>query len=337
MTQESPAGQLSGIEKASLFLITLGSKTASSVLQHLQPDEVQRLCTQIAKQKQVDPLLQQQVIHDFAQYQSATQTSGGMEYAQEILEQALGATKAKELLGEIAAGSAARPFDWLKPSGTVGLANTLLNERPQIIALVLAHLSADKAASVMSILPSELQGKVAHRLTSMQPVAPGIVDIIDGILRSKLSKEDTGNLKSVGGLQSLVTILNNSDRKTEGKILEYLEQTEASVAENVRQMMFVFEDIINLDDRTVQIIIRELEQDDIRLGLKGASEEIKALFFKNMSERAVEGLKEEFEMMGAVKRKDVEAAQRHIVATIRRLDESGEINLRPEEEEDVVA
>ncbi|MHB0913726.1 MAG: flagellar motor switch protein FliG [Armatimonadota bacterium] len=336
MTQEYSVTQLSGIEKASLFLIALGSKTAGDVLQHLPPDIMQKLCAQIARHKSVDPLLQQQVLQDFNQLQHVSQAAGGVEYVQEILEQALGPTKAKEILGEITAGSGGRPFDWLKASGASRLANCLQNERPQIIALVLAHLSADKAADVIALLPEELQGKVAYRLTSMQPVAPEIVELVEEMLKSKLSMQETGDLKAVGGLQSLVTILNNSDRQTEGRILQFLEQEEEGMAEDVRQMMFVFEDIVNLDDRALQTIIRELDQEDIRLGLKGASEEIKALFFRNMSERAAEALKEDLEMMGAVKRRDVETAQRHVVLAIRRLDEAGTISLR-QDEEDVIA
>lgn len=328
--------ELTGVEKASLLLIALGSDTASRVLQHLAPDEVQRLCAQIAKQEKVDQGLQEQVLVEFARGQDVASIMGGMGYAQELLEQSVGPIKAKELLEEIAVGSGGRPFDWLVGSKTPRLANCLQNERPQVIALVLAHLPADQAADVMSQLPEDVQGRVAYRLTAMQPVPREIVRAVEEAVRVKLAKEGTGDLREVGGLQALVTILNNADRPTESKILEYLEQTEASIAESVREMLFVFEDIVNLDDRALQVVIREVEQEDMRLSLKGASDEMKEVFFKNMSERAAEAMKEDLEMMGPVKVRDVEAARRRMLAVIRRLEEAGEITLRQDEEEEEV-
>lgn len=333
----APLGtELSGIEKASLLLITLGTKTASDVLRHMSPDEVQRLASQIATNKTADPDLQDIVMEEFATFVKSGAGMGGLDYVKELLEQSLGPMKAKEILNDIASGSGGRPFDWIKQSSIPQLTGALRNERPQVIALILAHLPANQAADTMAQLPPEIQGDVAYRLTSMRPVAPENVRAVDDILREKLSKERRGTLRSVGGLQSLVTILNNADRSTEAKILEYLEQTEADIAESVRQLMFVFEDLVKLDDRMMQIIIRDLEQEDLKMSMKGASPEIKETFFRNMSERAVEVLKEDLEMMGPVKMKDVEAARRRVVAVVHRLDEIGEISIRPDEEEVVL-
>jgi flagellar motor switch protein FliG len=262
--------------------------------------------------------------------------AGGLDFAKELLEQSLGPDKAKEMMDDIAAGTGQRRFEWLKGSNASQLASCLQGERPQVIALILAHLPANQAADVIAQLPQEMQGAIAYRLTSMRPVAPEIVKAIDEKLKEKLAREGTGVLRSVGGLQSLVTILNNADRSTESKILEYLEQTGSGIAENVRQMMFVFEDIIKLNDRMLQLIIRELDQEDLRLSLKGASEEIKDAFFRNMSERAAEVLRDDLEMMGPVKLRDVEAARRRVVAVIHRLDEAGEISIRPDDEEIVM-
>jgi len=316
------------------MLITLGAKTASNVLRHLSPDEVQRLAAQIAVSKEVGPDVQEQVVEEFALYRRSGPTAGGLEYAKEILEQSLGHSKAQEVLDDIVAGSGGgRPFDWIKTSHVLQLGGAIRNERPQVAALILAHLSPSQSADVMSQLPEETQGKVAHKLTSMRPVAPEIVRAVDEALRDRFSKERKGSMRSVGGLQSLVTILNNADKSTESKILEYLQKTEAETAESVRGLMFVFEDIVKLDDRAMQVIIREVDQEDLRLGLKGASEEIKQTFFRNMSERAVEVLKEDLEMMGAVKLRDVEAARRRVISVVHRLDEVGEISLHPDEEE----
>jgi flagellar motor switch protein FliG len=250
--------------------------------------------------------------------------------------QTVGAEKAEEILGDISHGHIGKPFEWVKSPDISRLANLLQHERPQVIALVLAHLNIDQASALLSSLPQELQGNVALRLTSMKPVDIDIVHTIDGVLKEKIARNSSGDMKAVGGVQSLVTILNNADRSTENQIISYLEQTESGIADSVKQMLFVFEDIVNLDNRAIQAIIRELDQEDLRLSLKGTSDEIREVFFKNMSERAVEAMREDLEMMGSVRRRDVEAAQRRVVAVIRRLEEAGEISTRPDDEEDLL-
>lgn len=326
--------KMSGLEKASLLLIALGSKAASGVLQHLSPAEVHTLCSQIAAQNKVDNFNLEHVLHEFTSQHNSTRSAGGLDYARELLQQVLGTAKAEEILGDISEGNITKPFEWLKTSDIPRLANILLHERPQVIALVLAYLGIDQASILLSTLPQELQGNVAYRLTSMKPVDIDIVRTIDEIIREKLSRNNSGDLKAVGGLQSLVTILNNADRSTENMIITYLEQTESSIADSVKQMLFVFEDVANLDNKAIQAIIRELEQEDLRLSLKGTSPEIREVFFRNMSERAVEAMREDLEMMGSVKKRDVEAAQRRVVSVIRRLEEEGEINIRQDEEEE---
>lgn len=330
------AAELSGIEKASLLLISLGTKAAGDVLKHMSPDEVQRLAAQIANSRDTDPNLQDHVVEEFTTYVQSGAAMGGLDYVKQILEQSVGSIKAKEILDDIASGAGGRPFDWIKSSMIPQLAIALRNERPQVIALVIAHLPANHAADVMAQLPPEIQGDVAYRLTSMRPVAPEIVRAVDDLMREKLSRDRRGALRSVGGLQSLVTILNNADRSTETKIIEYLQQSEPAIADSVRQLMFVFEDLVKLDDRALQIIIRELDQEDLRMSLKGAAEDIKDAFFRNMSERAVEVLKEDLEMMGPVKMRDVEGARRRVIAVVHRLDEIGEISIRPDDEEVVL-
>lgn len=275
-------------------------------------------------------------MEEFNTYRMAGASVGGLDYVKDLLEQSLGPIKAKEILDDIASGSNGRPFDWIKGSNLPQMTSALRNERPQVLALILAHLPANHAADIMSQLPPETQGIIAYRLTSMRPVSPEVVRAVDDILREKQSRERRGALRSVGGLQSLVTILNNADRTTEGKIMEYLEKTQSDIAESVRQLMFVFEDMAKLDDRALQIIIRDLDQEDLRLSLKGAPEELRTAFFRNMSERAVEVLKEDLEMMGPVKLKDVESARRRVVGVVHRLDEIGEISIRPDDEEVVL-
>ena len=333
MPQELFNSQLTGVEKASILLIAMGTKSAGEVLQHLSPDEVQRLCAHVAKQKSIEPNVQEIVVHEFAERQVLNRNAGGMAVAKELLEQVLGPKKAKEILDEIAAGSTGRPFEWLRGTNLTRLANVLQHERPQTITLTLANLPSDQAAEVMTLMPAEIQGDVAYRLTSMQPVAQEIVRIVDDVLRDKILRDDTGLRKAVGGLQSLVTIINSADRTTENTILRYLDEVEAKIAEDVRQMMFAFEDIITLDNKTMQTIIRDLEPEDLRLSLKGTSQEIRQSFLSNMSERAATTLTEDLELMGPVKAKDVEAARKRVISIVRRLEDDGEITLRPDAEE----
>ncbi len=327
---------LSGIEKAGLLLINLGTIGASEVLKHLTPDEVQRLATQIAESKEFDPEAQTSVVREFNHARRIGGGTGGMIYVKDLLEQSLGPIKAREIIDDINAGSSGRPFDWVKSSNVGQLVSAIQKDRPQVIALILAHLPPNLAADVMSQLSPESQGAVAYKLTGMRPLAPETVRVVDELLKDKLSRDRRGALRAVGGIQSLVTILNIADRTTESKILEYLEGAEASVAESVRQLMFVFDDIVTLPDRAMQIVIRELEPEDLKLSMKGASDALKDIFFRNMSERAVEVLKDDLEMMGAVKLRDVEAARRKVVAVVHKLDEMGEISIRPEEEEVVI-
>ena len=325
--------RLSGLERASLLLITLGSKTASATLKHLAPDEIQRLAAQIAVSKEVDQAVREQVLEEFALDRGAGLSAGGLEFVREILDQSVGPNKAKEVLDDIATGTGNRPFDWIKGSHLLHLAGAIRSERPQVIALILAHIPPNHAADVISLLPPDMQGVVAYRLTTIKPVASDMVSAVDEALRDRMSKDRRGAARAVGGLQSLVTISNNADKSTETKILDYLQRTEKTIAENARGMMFVFEDIVKLDDRALQAVIREIEQEDLRMSMKGASEQIREAFFRNMSERAVEVLKDDLEMLGPVKLRDVESARRRIVGVIHRLDEIGEISLHPDEDE----
>lgn len=332
MAQES-AVSLSGVEKASLFLLALGTEAAGSVLQKLSQDEVKVLGSSIAKLNSVDASMKENVLQEFATRHRGGVGMPGADYARQILESALGAAKAEEIVGEIFSDSTGQPFDWLKSVGTPRLAACLRNERPQVIALILAYISPVRAADVISQLPEQVQGDVAYRLGYMQSVSPDIAEAVEEILEAKLSREGSTAMKAVGGVNSLVAILNNADRATESKILDYLETVEAGVAESVREMLFVFDDIAKLDDTALRSILQETEQEDVRLAMKGSTEAIREAFFKNMSERAAEAMKEDLEMMGRVKVRDVEAAQRRIMAVVRRLDDAGTISIRADDEE----
>jgi len=245
-----------------------------------------------------------------------------------ILEQVVGGVKAKELLTRLTTGGGAGAFRWLRAVRPSQLAQCIRGERPQVVALVVGHLPPEQAAQVLATLPEQLQGEVALRLTTMQPTDPEVVKRVDDILLQRLASTDSAALTEVGGNDIVVQILNNIDRTTEKKILEYLTETDPSIANAIKEKMFVFEDILSLDDRSIQIILREVPQEDLRLALKGSSENVKDLFFRNMSQRASETLREDLESSGPVRLRDVEAAQGRIANIARRLEEAGEISLR---------
>ena len=324
--QEALSG-LSGVAKASVLLISLGEKASSDVLQHLTPDEVERLTAEIVRRKKVPPEIRQKVIEECRKALADGSIVGGEEYARRILVHVFGENKAKELLNRLLNGgmNTVRALRTVPPRH---LAQALKFERPQVIALVLAHLLPDQAAQVLSVLPEHIQGEVALRLTTMLPTDPEIVQSVEEVLLQQLSSSENAALTEVGGNESIVEILNNVGRTTEKKILAYLAQVDEQVANQIKEKMFTFDDIVSLDDRSIQIILRDVPQDDLRLALKGVPENVKEVFFRNMSQRAAETLKEDLEATGPVRLRDVEAAQNRIVSIARQLDEAGEISLR---------
>ena len=338
MSQETDTTELSGLDKASLLLVTLGSSAAGTVLKHLTAEEAQMLGARIATQKAIDASVRTAIADEFVKSHQSGSATAGIDFAREVLQQALGPAKAEEVLSELSADSRSRPFGWLRQVASSSLAASLANERPQVTALVLSHLPPSKAAEVVSQLPEEAQGCVAYRLTQVREVLPEVTQTLESALRNALQGGGGARRDEAEGLRTLVEILNNSDRATEAKILEYLERTESAVAESVRSMLFAFEDIVRLDDQTLQTVIQALEQEDLRLAIKGSSDEIKEAFLRNMSQRAADAMREDLEMMGRVKVRDVEAAQRRIVSVIRELDERGEIAIHADAEgEDYVA
>lgn len=330
---EQPAIALSGAEKASALLISLGSDKSSSVLQQLTPEEIERLTAEIVMLKRVDQSLRTQVLDECKKALGDTTAVGGAEYARVILEQVGGGAKTKELLTRVTSGGGMGNFRWLRAIPPPQLAQCIRSERPQVAALVLGHLPPDQAAHVLSALPEHTQGEVALRLTAMQPTDPEVVRGIDEILIQRLSTAENAAFTEVGGNETVVNILNNVDRGTEKKIMEYLSETAQETANEIKEMMFVFEDMLSLDDRSIQIILRDMPQDDLRLALKGSADNVKEIFFRNMSQRACETLKEDLETSGPVKLRDVEAAQGRIAAIARALDEAGEISIRDQGEE----
>lgn len=319
--------ELSGKQKAAILLIALGPETSAQIFKHLREEEIERLTFEIASVTNVDPEEKANILKEFQQLVLAQQylAQGGIQYAREILEKALGSHKAQEVLGRLTATLQVRPFDFMKKADAVQILNFLQNEHPQTIALVLSYLDPKQSAQILSALSPEMQAEVAVRIATMSGAAPEVIDEIERILEQKLATSAYSDLRQAGGLEAVVDILNGVDRSTERTILEALEERDPELAEEIKKRMFVFEDIVLLDDRSVQRVIREVANEDLLLALKAASEDVKALIFKNVSTRMAETLREEMEYMGPVRLRDVEEAQTRIVAVIRRLEEAGEI------------
>ena len=319
--------KMSAHEKAAILFIALGSDCAAKVFPHMDEDEIETITFDIASNKQVSIEKKNQVISEFYQLMMANDyiSTGGIEFAQKSLEKALGADKAAEILKKLTTSLQVPPFDFLRKTDPSQLLNFLQNEHPQTIALVMAYLSPDQAGIVMSGLSIDMQSDVAKRIALMDRTSPDVIREIEKVLEKKLSSLSTQDFTTAGGVPAVVEILNRVDRSTERAIIESLEVDNPELAEEIKQLMFVFEDIILLDDRSVQLVVREVDTKELALAMKATNEDVTAKIYKNMSKRAADMLKEEISYMGPVKIRDVEEAQTKIVNVIRTLEERGEI------------
>lgn len=320
--------KLNGVQKAAILFITLGPDASSGIIKKLPESEIQKITYEIANITSVRPDQKDEILDEFIQINKAKDfiLEGGMEYARTLLGKALGAQRAKEIMDKVSeATQQYRPFSIARKADAHQLLNIISNEHPQTIALVLCYLQPDKAGQIISSLPEDIQSEVAFRIASMSNTSPGVVKEIEKVLDTKLSSVVKSDMTVLGGVQTLVDILNMVDRTTEKNITEGLEKENAELAEKIKESMFVFEDIITLDDVAIQRVLREVETKELALALKGCSEEVANAIYRNQSKRAAAALKEDMEFLGPVRLMDVEKAQQKVVAVIRRLDEAGEI------------
>lgn len=318
---------LSGRQKAAILLISLGPEISAQIFKNLREEEMEQLTFEIANLRKIDNVQKEEVIAEFHQMCVARDyiSQGGIDYAREVLERALGSQKAIDILNRLTSALQVRPFDFIRKTDPSQLLNFIQSEHPQTIALIMAYLEPEQAAILISALPPERQSDVARRIAMMDRTSPEIVKEIERVLERKLSSLVSQDYTSTGGIQSVVDVLNRVDRSTEKTIMETLEIQSPELAEEIKMRMFVFEDIVQLDDRAIQQVLREVETKDLALALKGASEEVSIKIKRNMSKRAAEMLKEDIEFMGPVRLRDVEEAQQRIVNIIRKLEEAGEI------------
>lgn len=331
--------EMDGFKKAAILMISLGTETSSQVMKHLPADVIQKVSYEIANTDMVSPEEKAQVLNDFVNTAQARQyvLDGGIDYAKNVLKQALGPQKAKEvidLLTQIQYRE--RPFNIARKADEQQLVNLLLDEHPQTIALVLCYIQPDKAARVLSEFPKELQVDVAERIGTISSTSPKIIHRIERVMESKFSTLIENDSEKVGGVKALVDILNSASRSTEKSILGDLEKTQPTLAGEVKASLFTFEDIVTLDKMDVQKVLRDVANDVLALALKGSNDDIKNFIYENLSNRAVDNLKEELEFMGPTRLSAVEEAQQEIVGVIRKLDEAGEIYIGRGEEDAVV-
>lgn len=320
--------ELSGVQKAAILFITLGPEASADIIKKLPEREIQKITFEIANINSVKSEERQQILNEFIEMNKAKDylVEGGIEYARTLLSKALGSQRASEILEKVTeATQQFRPFSIARKADAHQLLNVISNEHPQTIALVLCYLQPDKAAQIMSSLSEELQAEVAYRIATMNNTSPIMVKEIEKVLDSKLSSVIKTESTNLGGIPPLVDILNQVDRTTEKNITEGLEREDVELAEKVKESMFVFEDIINLDDVSIQRILREVDNKELALALKGCSEDVQEIIFRNQSKRAGATLKEDIQFLGPVRLMDVEKSQQKIVSIIRRLDEAGEI------------
>lgn len=321
------AKELSGRQKAAILLISLGPEISAQVFKHLREDEIEQLTLEIANVRKVDSDEKEKILSEFHQIAVAKEViaQGGITYAKEILQKALGETKAMDIINRLTANLQVRPFDFARKADPAQILNFIQNEHPQTIALVLSYLEAQQAAMILSALPQERQAEVAKRIAMMDSTSPEVIAQVEQVLEQKLSATVTHDYTQAGGIEAIVAVLNGVDRGTERTILDSLEIQDPELAEEIKKRMFVFEDIATLDNRSIQRVIRDVENADLQLSLKVSSEEVREVIFRNMSKRMADTFREEMEFMGPVRLRDVEEAQSRIVAIIRRLEEAGEI------------
>jgi len=333
-----PAGnslELSSIQKAAVVLIALGPEKSAEILSHLESDHVEMLAREIARIDKLDDGTRRQVLEEFKLRCGGLQEAdrGGIQLAAELVRRALGPQKAARILGMLKTRPEESALASLQKADVPEIVRLVADEHPQIIALVLGNLSAQKAAAVLAGLPESQRVEVARRIAKSDSVMPSAASRLAKALERKASAMKSEVSDTQAGKRILVEILKNADRGTERAVLKSLSEQDPELGEFLREKLFVFEDLVKLDPRSVQLLIREIEHEDLRVALRGAGEDLKSVIFQNMSEGAREALKEELDTGQPVRLRDVEVAQRKIAGVLRSMVESGTIIIGGEEEE----
>ena len=329
---------MSNREKIAVLMVSLGNDIAAEVYKKLDDTAIELITLEVANLRKVMPEIKLEVLKEAQEILMAREfmARGGVDYARDVLERALGPERAQNLLARITASLQVRPFDFMRHTDPQQVLSFIQGEHPQTIALILSYLEAPQAAMILSGLSAVMQAEVAKRIARMDRITPEVLREVERVLERKLSTVMGQDFTMAGGIDAVVAIVNSADRTTERNIMEYLEENDPELAEEIKKRLFVFEDIIRLDDRSLQRILREVDMKELGLALKGATEELRTKFFKNMSKRAAEMLQEDMDYMGPVRVKDVEESQQKVVNIVRGLEEQGEIVIATGGEDELV-
>ena len=322
--------KLTGMQKAAVLMVTLGDETASNIFKYLEEDEIQSISREIAITKHVQPELAEEVMEEFHTMTQARSyiSQDGIEYAKKLLIKSVGPEVARKIIDRLVkALESSAGFTSLERANPQQLSKFIQNEHPQTIALILAHLNASQAAELISSLPEVLRSDVAMRMASLQEISPEVVRRISLILEQKLEALGSFATEAYGGVRAVAELFNRMERNVGRTVLEKIETENPQLAASIRDLMFVFDDILLIDDNGITEILKRADKKTLTIALKGTSEELQNQFFRNMSSRAVELMKEEMEFMGPVKLKDVEKSQHEIVEIVRQLEEEGVISI----------
>ena len=319
--------ELTGMQKAAILLIALGPEKSSAIFKNLKEDEIESLTLEIANTRSVAPQVKEAVLEEFYKVSLAQQyiSEGGIAYAKDLLEAALGPEKARDVISKLTVSLQVRPFEFIIKTDPSQLLNFIQDEHPQTIALILAYMPVQQAAQVISSLPSEKQADVAKRIAQMDRTSPDVIQEVERVLEKKLENLANQDYTIVGGVDSIVDILNSVDRTTNKRIMDDLEVENVELADEIKKKMFLFEDIVKLDDKSIQRVLREVDNNSIALALKGVKVDVQEAIFRNLSSRLADMIREDMEFMGPVRIKDVEEVQQSIVDKVRELEERGEI------------
>ncbi|MDR0598195.1 MAG: flagellar motor switch protein FliG [Treponema sp.] len=337
-TRKKNAKDFTGRQKAAVFLVSIGSEISAEIFKYLREDEIETLTFEIARLETIEPDQKEAVLVEFQELMMANEfiTTGGIDYARELLEKSLGSQKAIDIINRLTSSLQVRPFDFIRRTDPAHLLNFIQQEHPQTIALILAYLEPNKASVILQNLPHEVQSDVARRIATMDRTSPEVLREVERVLEKKLSTLSSEDYTAAGGVENIVEILNLVDRSSEKQIIEALEDEDPELAEDIKKRMFVFEDIVMLDDRAIQRVMREVDSQELSKALKSVDTEVQDKIFRNMSKRAAQMLKEDMEFMGPVRLKDVEESQQKIVSIIRHLEETGEIVVARAGEDELV-
>jgi flagellar motor switch protein FliG len=330
--------EVNGLTKAAILLLAVGPDAAGAILKEMSPEGMEEVTRELAGLGRVPQELQAAVVEEFYNLSVANQyiAEGNLDYARVLLKNSMDPKVAERVIGQIQTQVQKTPFAFLQRAESENLLTFIQDEHPQTIALIVCHLAHHKAAEILVGLPMQKQIEVIKRIANMEQTNPEVIKEVEKGLESRLSSMLMQSMEKAGGVPTVAEILNLADRSTEKAIMEGLEAEDPDMVEQIRRLMFVFEDVLQVNDKGIQAVLKEVDNDELSMALKTASQELQAKIFSNMSERAAALIKEDMQYMGPVRVSDVEAAQQRIVDIVRRLEESGDVIIQGRGESDLV-